>query len=365
MRIGKVFGIPVDLHISFIVFVAIILAALFVASPDNFLMGFVTIFFLFGSVFVHELFHSLVSQSMNIRVERILLLPIGGVSMSEEMPEEPKKEFLIAVAGPLFNFLIVAAIYVAVQLLPTLPFPREFFYSKMSIHEIEQAAFTMPLFGLFWINLLLGAFNLFVPALPMDGGRVLRSALSMAFGHHKATKIASTISAVIAILMFFGGLFFSFWLSLIAIFVYLGSRAEIESVEVKEMIKGVKWQNAINKRPAILVPELSLQEVFEEMQQRNKPAFLVDLGNTLGIINDEMLAAVARKNWIKVRAAAVAKRVPAATLQTAVEKIFVAMVQKGIPILPVVENGVLIGTIESADIENLLRISKLQKSSPR
>ncbi|MDO8627991.1 MAG: site-2 protease family protein, partial [Candidatus Diapherotrites archaeon] len=219
IRFGKFFGIALELHITFIMLIAGLLILMAILEPQNLIPYALMLFFLFTSVFIHELFHSVTSVLLGIKVEKIILLPIGGISVAKKMPEQAYKEFLIAIAGPFFNFLMIAIIAGIVYFNPEL-FPSIEMISNPD--TFNNTILQFPLFSLFWVNLILGVFNLFVPALPLDGGRVLRSILAMKFGFNKATHLASKISTIISVVLGFIGLLGgNFLLIIVAGFVYL------------------------------------------------------------------------------------------------------------------------------------------------
>lgn len=177
IRFAKFKGISLEIHQTFIWLILIIVILLLIFSPAEFFSYLLLLAFLFVSVFIHELFHSLVSIWRGFKVKKIILLPIGGLSVSTDFPEKPLEELLISLAGPLFNFIIVFAIIVIINVFPGLPWPS--LSGGEALQELNTAILGNPLFALFWVNLILGAFNLFVPALPLDGGRVLRALLAL------------------------------------------------------------------------------------------------------------------------------------------------------------------------------------------
>ncbi len=130
------------------------------------------------SVILHELAHLIVALLLGIRFLEIELLPFGGQAKVEDFTGlEPSKEICIAIAGPLCSLSICAVFYFF-----SLPF-----YPQAISYLIK-------------INLLLGLFNL-LPALPLDGGRVLRASLSPLVGFRKATSICAIIGKILAIII--------------------------------------------------------------------------------------------------------------------------------------------------------------------
>jgi Zn-dependent protease len=195
--VGRVFGIAIRLHVTFV-----LLLALFASAG---LLGWVMM--VFGCVLIHELAHSVTAKRHGLQVEEIVLLPIGGVSRIRNLGDDPRLEALVAAVGPLSSLgLAVAAALAAtafgVGLLPP---------------AVSSGGF---LARLAWLNLLLAGFNI-LPAIPMDGGRVLRALLSLRHDPDTATRIAATVSRGLAGAMFVAGLLFDVWLVLIAGFVYL------------------------------------------------------------------------------------------------------------------------------------------------
>jgi Zn-dependent protease len=160
-KIGSIWGIPIELHITFIL---LMILELFLSWPS--LYFFVLTLFLFVFVTFHELSHCLVARHYGIKVRKIVLYPIGGVSEIEEIPENPRVEWRMAIAGPLTSFVIGLVLFGLGQVLTvTTPALSLLVTTDNMILELAQ------------LNILLGAFNL-IPAFPMDGGRVLRALLA-------------------------------------------------------------------------------------------------------------------------------------------------------------------------------------------
>ena len=112
LKIFSIFGIPVELHISFLLLLLVIyLVAIFNLIPGVDVIVAILITLLFVTVVLHELTHSYVAQRYGVEIERIILLPIGGVSAMKELPKDPRQELRIAVAGPLTNLVIAAVLY--------------------------------------------------------------------------------------------------------------------------------------------------------------------------------------------------------------------------------------------------------------
>lgn len=212
IRVGRIWGVEIRLHWTFLGLMFFVMWAYAGAGRRAVELGLLWIVAIFGSVLVHELMHCVVARRRGAVVEDILLLPLGGLSQMHEMPEAPGDELAIAAVGPLTNF-VLALLFVAVGLgVGARLWPPTLFAGSW-------------LARLLWMNVLLGAFNL-LPAIPMDGGRVLRAALARRHDRRTATAMAAQIARFCAGAMILIGFFYDFWLILIGIFVLLGASAE-------------------------------------------------------------------------------------------------------------------------------------------
>jgi len=187
------------------------------------LEGVVYVLAIFACVVLHEFGHVFAARRYGIRTPDITLLPIGGMARLERIPEEPRQELVIAIAGPLVNVAIAAIIFAWIGFSTDL--------SELAQVENPRADFFIKLAG---VNIFLVLFNL-IPAFPMDGGRVLRALLAIAMPWSRATQIAATIGQGFAFLLGFVGLLYSPILIFIAIFVYLAAAAEAQNAQIREV----------------------------------------------------------------------------------------------------------------------------------
>ena len=215
--IGRVFGIQIRVHLLFPLILAFVLMQGLSqpgASAADALFLIAAVFLLFGVVFLHELGHSLVAQSFGIQVLDITFWPLGGMARMAELPEKPRVEGLVAIAGPAVNGVLFTAGLLA-HLFLGLPIALD----------------TLP--GYFiYINLAMGAFNL-IPAFPMDGGRILRAWLARKRDWVNATAIAVNVGRFFAFLMIIAGFYQSCVLSLIGVWVWWMGARELWAVRMK------------------------------------------------------------------------------------------------------------------------------------
>jgi len=217
---------------------------------------------LFGSIVLHELSHCMVALANGVRVESITLMALGGVSRMEVQSLPPGREAWMAFAGPLASLGLGVVALVGTLLLPGHP------------GDLTAA-------GLLFaeINLMLAVFNL-LPAFPMDGGRLLRAALTPWLGRLRATRTAAFVGTVMASL-FILSVFFShnYILVLIAVFIVVGASAESVMVE-RSMLQGKRVGGYANPRIGHVMPETSLDEVRERFRTENLGAVRVGDGVT-------------------------------------------------------------------------------------
>ena len=177
-RICYAFGIPVYLDMSLIV-----LLVLFVMDFGSISFGLACALALAVSITLHELGHALTARAFGYQTRDITLSLLGGCASLIGMPRKASQEFLTALAGPLVSFLLAGVGWAAARFLP-----------------IENAWLWGVLAYVFWMNLILGAFNL-LPGFPMDGGRIFRSVLRIAFTRAKATYVAMVVGRAAAVML--------------------------------------------------------------------------------------------------------------------------------------------------------------------
>jgi Zn-dependent protease/predicted transcriptional regulator len=252
IKLFRIKGIDVKVHLTFVlilIWAAYRWSSSTGAGLQGALFGVAATLLLFAAVTLHELGHSLQALKFGVPVQDITLMPMGGLARMEEIPEEPGKEFRIAIAGPLVNFAIAAALIVVGVWLDT--------RSLMSISELYQSLGQVSWNGMLayltMANLLLGLFNL-IPAFPMDGGRILRALLAKRLEYSKATRIAAQIGQGLAFLFgLWGFMNGSYTLVLIAIFVWMGAGQESRQVKVKSALDEIKVGQVMTRSPHALM----------------------------------------------------------------------------------------------------------------
>lgn len=297
-KIGAIMGIPIRVHYSWLIIFGLLtwlLSSRYFpqVTPDlpfasYWISGILAALLLFASVAFHELAHSWVAQKYQVKIESITLFIFGGVAQLKGDPPHPRAEFWVAVAGPLSSFLLAAF----------------FFLLTLRGGGAGQALFTYVA----RINLMLGIFNL-IPGFPMDGGRILRSAIWGKKGDYfYATQKASLVGRGIALFFIFYGLFSIFtggpggiWLMFVGWFLYGAAQASYQQATLQEVLSGIKVKDLMVREMETLEPATSLDEAVDRYFLRfGYGGFpVMDRGQFLGILTLKEVKNVRREDWEK------------------------------------------------------------------
>jgi Zn-dependent protease/predicted transcriptional regulator len=225
-------------------------------GADYWWMGILSALGLFGSIVVHELSHSLVARRYNLQMKGITLFIFGGVAEMAEEPRDAKTEFRMAIAGPITSILIGCALSI--------------------LYAAGRDTWPVPVAAvigyLAWINLVLAAFNL-IPAFPLDGGRVLRSALWYWKGNlASATRIASAIGSGFGILLmvlavwqlFTGNFIGAMWWFLIGLFLRGAAETSYRQLVIRQTLAGEPVRRLMSSDPVTVTPDTSIEDLVED-----------------------------------------------------------------------------------------------------
>lgn len=205
--IGRLSGIDIRVHPTLAlaaVWIAYQFGVVSTAGLAGAAFGLLLLFLILTCVVLHELGHSLMAQELGLRVRNITLYPMGGAAYIEQMPDQPRSEAAITLAGPLTNVAIAVAllpVVAVVGLIDGLGTLGEY------VDNVTRLSLLGLLLSLLVFNVANVAFNL-IPAFPMDGGRLVRAGLTALLGRQTATAVAVGLGYAVAAAMIGVGLWF-------------------------------------------------------------------------------------------------------------------------------------------------------------
>ena len=366
LKIARIWGVDVQVHWSFVL-ILVYGAFLFSRNASNVLVGalygVVVILLLFICVALHEFGHAITAKHFGIKVPHITLLPIGGVAQLERMPRKPLQEFLIAIAGPAVNFALAAVLLpVALAVVfTTMRVGPMWLMIPTLMRTAQSVSLTGLLLFLAGTNILLGMFNL-LPAFPMDGGRILRALLALRLRYIPATRVAVLVGRGMAILFAIAGIFGrDIFLLLIAFFVYVGGRGELEAVQSRYVLKDFNARQAVNKDALALYTSEPISRAVDYIMTTYQGDFPVyDLANNLvGVLTRPRLVATLRGQGQEGRVVDVMiprERVPVTSGSTTLADVWEQMLERGSRVIIVQDQDEFLGLITLDDISELIQV---------
>jgi Zn-dependent protease len=351
-KVATIAGTEIKVHVTFVLFI------LWVAFSSFTVQGAVaafqvTLFFLalFVCIVLHEFGHILMARHYGVRTPDVILLPIGGVARLERIPDQPKQEFLIALAGPLVTLAIAIFLYILVLLTGDQP--------SLSDPVVARSSFLVRLMA---VNVYLLLFNL-VPAFPMDGGRLLRAFLASRMGLVQATRVAATLGQTLAVI---GGLYgitrSAPILALVAFFVFVGANAEAAAVETRVAGQGLRVQQMMVTNFTTIPVHAPLSRAVELLltgEQREFPV-VDNYGRTEGILTrDNLIKGLSQKGPDSTVAEAMTPHVPTVSPMLSFQDAMDRLRDSHLPALPVVDpSGALVGLLTLDNITDLLLVRR-------
>ena len=369
VRVARLFGIDINIHFSWLLIFFLVVLNLADSFPQQFpqwsnqkglVVASITAFLFFGSVLAHELAHSLVARRFQMSVSSITLFLLGGVANLRKEPPSAKAEFFMAIAGPATSVVIgVVGSGVAYLIDPRAALPN-----AEAIQAV--AAYLGP------VNLLLAAFNL-IPGFPLDGGRVLRSAIWAITGdRNRATTIAARGGQLVALAF---GAFVVYevlvlheatglWLGLIAYFLWNAASATLQQERITSVVGGAKvgplmMTDFKSTPPGVMVGQV-IRDFVLPMNLRAIP--VVSSDRFIGLVTIGDLRKVDQDRWAETPVEHV--MTPASDLPTVSpdDPLGTALERFGtteLPLLPVLKDGHLVGVLYRESVIGYVRMQEM------
>lgn len=367
IRLGRVAGVELGLHYSWLVVAALITFSLVArfryTNPDwstavIWVSAVITGLLFFVGLFVHELSHAMVAKSRGLPTRRITLFFLGGMAQIEREAEDPGTEFWMAIAGPIASVVLGV---ICLGLAHTA--------FGWQLWQLPQAPAAAVLVWLGYINLTLAAFNL-IPGFPMDGGRVLRAILWWATGNgDQAMRIAARVGQTVGWLFVVWGVFRVFtgadlgalWIALIGWFLVQAASATLYQVQASSMLRGSRVADLMSRDCGRVDAAASAQEFVDwHLMRSESRCFLVfEAERIVGLVALSDVRKVDRELWRQTPVRAIMQpieRVHAVAPDTPVMEALEKMAREDVNQLLVVSSGQVLGVVTRAHILQVLRV---------
>jgi len=348
--IGRIRGTEIKVHLTFLLLLAWFgwsayqqAGAAAAVADTLFLIAF------FLSILLHEFGHITMAARFGVRTPDVILLPIGGVARLERIPEEPRQELLIALAGPAVTLVIIVLLAAIAWATGQLAVPRDVLAPGASV-----------VVRLLVANGFVLVFNL-IPAFPLDGGRVLRALLARRLGLVRATRIAGSVGQLFALGLGVLGVVVSAPLTmLVAFFIFLGAGAEASAVATRMAGRGLHVSQMMVTQFRTIPVHATLAQAVELLlagEQREFPV-VDNLGRTEGMLTrDNIIRGLSRGGAEATVAEAMTPDTPAVPPTLGFQEALDRLRASGLPALPVVDaSGVLVGMLTMDNITDLLLV---------
>jgi Zn-dependent protease/CBS domain-containing protein len=298
-ELGRIAGIRIGVNWSWLVVFALIVWSLASAVFPNqneglsdatyVAMALVAALLFFASILLHELGHAIQARREGMEIEGITLWLFGGVAQFRGMFPSAGAEFRIAIAGPVVS-LLLGLFFVAIAVV------------TKTAEEVDGVAAWLG-----YINLLLLVFNL-LPALPLDGGRVLRAALWGARDSFEwATRVAANIGRGFGFLFIAGGIamfvfadsFSGAWLAFIGWFLLMAASGELRYLAVRDALDGLRVRDLMVRDPQTVPVDMSIGDFMDEIvwPRRYTTYPVTDNGRAVGLLPFRCVAQIPRREW--------------------------------------------------------------------
>ncbi len=357
----QVLGIPLSLDLSFLIVLPLfafligsqlpVYLRLLQLGPQPellqgltpYLLGLLAAIGLFLSVLIHELGHALTARAYGVQTREITLWLLGGVAQLERIPRSRGAEAVIAIAGPIVSVLLAVLFGALRGLVPAGAGAGQFLLGYLS-----------------FINLSLALFNL-LPALPLDGGRILRSLLALYKPYLEATRTAATVSKVLAFALGLLGLLVgNLFLILIAFFVFMAASAEAEQAVLNRTLEGLRVRDLMTREVSWVPPSLSIAELLDKMMRERHVGYpVMEEGRLLGLISLEDLQGASPQTRVLERMRPPLQIDEHAEALAALQR----MAEQGFSRLLITDDyGNLVGILSKTDLLRALQLRAAQMS---
>jgi Zn-dependent protease len=361
-----IFHIKIELHWTFIM---LLLFALLISAYSG-LYFFIIILLLFLMVLLHELAHSATALANGIEVKKIILFPLGGASIIDLDEVKPDLSLKIALAGPVMSIFLGLLCGIFAVIAPQIML-TQWLGAQVSIISIFQI--------LFILNILLGIFNI-LPAFPLDGGRVMKSALERKHDNFTATKIAVKISNIILIIfiifsiiyeLLIPGISFAYftfvliWDLIIVMFIYGGAQSELGMAYITKYASNIKARNVASKDYILVNSTMKMKDLYKQILKKGTHTTLFSTFEN-GKLNTYTVAAkfpvsipsnyTKQADMLNNTVNNYKVKIPYINYNAPLSKAIEKMRYEGASIMALVKNNKIVGLLNSQHIESIIAL---------
>jgi Zn-dependent protease len=350
VHVGRLFGVDVRIHLTFLILPLFIFWMEYTVHPsangprDLALVGIVL-----GCVIAREIGHMVVARRAGLIPKTVILLPLGGVTVFDEshveVPQSSvaiwKREVRSALTGPAVNVgfaLISAAVIYA-----TVPGANLWQWPFLVSRNLPRS--------LVWANLYLAGIN-FLPAYPLDGGRILRAYFARSIDSAAATRRAVSISHAIAMVLMVAGLFSNTWLTMVGVIIFSAAQLEERAVMFQSVLDGVRLEEVMLTDFSTLSPADTLEDALDKAVHSLQDDFPVVRGSDMvGVISRQRILEALRAEGNGYVQAVMNKLFDVSMRQESLASAFRKLTARNLSIIPVVEDQRLVGIVT---LQNLM-----------
>lgn len=352
---GRVFGIDLRIHVSFL-YLLLFVWSLYYGDlhADVVGRGIAFTFLVLISVLLHEIGHRLVGMHQSRRARPVLLLPIGGVTVQEEPEREPihtPDELRLALAGPVVNiFLAFVGAAILIGIAPEASLKARPLLTPTNLPR-----------SFVWINVLIAAIN-FLPAYPLDGGRIVRAVLAHRMDPVAATRRAVSIGQGFALLLFLLGIW-NTWAMLAGFFLFLAAQLEDRHAVFHAVMQQVRLEDVMLTDFSTLSPADTLEDALHKAVHTLQDDFpVVRGGDMVGVVSRQRIVQALRSGGNGYVQSVMNRVFSAAQANDTLASAFRKLTTHGVTLLPVVNSGRLVGIIT---LQNLMHSMSLLAEAKR
>jgi Zn-dependent protease/CBS domain-containing protein len=356
--IGRLFGVDVRLHLTFVILPMFIFWTEFAAhQPENGPRDLALSAIILACVALHECGHMIVSRRLGLVPKAVILLPLTGVALYEETRIEKasasdwQREIRLAMVGPLVSLALAGVFALAVT---------------AAVPGVELWKWPYPLVpsnlprSLVWANLYIAVLNL-LPAYPLDGGRILRALFSRSIDSSSATQRAVSISTAIALVLVFAGLFTDSWLTMVGVIIFSAALLEERALVFQSVLENVRLEEVMLTDFATLSPADTLEDALNKAVHSLQDDFPVVRGSDMvGVISRARILDALRAEGNGYVQAVMNKIFEVSLRHESLSTAFRKLTARSSSIIPVVEDQRLVGIVT---LQNLMHSMSLLAES--